>query len=303
MENNSLAQKVESKAVTKTVPGGDTIYTLIQSMKGQLQAALPQHIKIEHFLRTALTAVRKTPKLALCTKESFLGSLLNAAQIGLEPSLLGQCYLIPYGTECQLIIGYQGLLTLVYRSNKVKEVYAEIIYEKDEFKITYGLNRTLDHTPNFCKDRGKPLFTYAVATLSDGNKAWVVLPEHEIEKRKNKGQAGNIWREWPDEMRKKTALKYLCKLLPMSVNELEAINQDETIKKELSPNMMSVEDEFIEAKAEPMEPELAPAKNNISEEEATAQIEKKRLEKLRSAKAAHEETERLIAAEANKQKA
>ena len=126
---NDLVEKVkankEKNEIAKT-KGGDTIYTLIQSMKGQLQDALPQHIKIEHFLRTALTAVRKTPKLMDCTKESFLGSLLNAAQIGLEPSLLGQCFLIPYGTECQLIIGYQGLLALVYRSSKVKEVYAEI---------------------------------------------------------------------------------------------------------------------------------------------------------------------------------
>ena len=109
--NNDLATKVEAKAVQKASKGQD-VYTLIQSMKKQLSDALPNHIKIEHFLRTALTAVRKTPDLALCTRESFLGSLLNAAQIGLEPSLLGQCFLIPFNNkstgqkECQLIIGY-----------------------------------------------------------------------------------------------------------------------------------------------------------------------------------------------------
>lgn len=252
--SNELMQKVEAKAVAKATKGQD-VYTLIQSMKKQLSDALPNHIKIEHFLRTALTAVRKTPDLALCTKESFLGSLLNAAQIGLEPSLLGQCFLIPFNNkttgqkECQLIIGYQGLLTLVYRSTKVKEVYSEIIYEKDEYKVIFGLNRELVHVPNFTQDRGKPIFTYAVATLDDGNKVWVILPEHEIQKRKNVGRAGNVWSQWPDEMRKKTAIKYLCKVLPLSVNEREAIDQDETVKKEISNDMKTVETIEIQPEA------------------------------------------------------
>ena len=248
--SNELTEKIkETKAKTELArtSGGDTIVTLLQSMKKQIQDALPQHIKIEHVLRTALTAVRKTPKLATCTKESFLGALLNAAQIGLEPSLLGQCFLIPYGNECQLIIGYQGLLNLVYRSNKVKEVYAEVIYEKDDFEITYGLDRKLIHKPNFVPDRGKPIYTYAVAKLEGGHMAWMLMPEHEIMKRKAKGRAGNVWAEWGDEMRKKTVLRALTKYLPMSVNEREAIEQDETIKKEISADMKTVETIDIDA--------------------------------------------------------
>jgi recombination protein RecT len=38
---------------------------------------------------------------------------------------MGQCYLIPYKSECQLIPGYQGLLDLVRRSGKVKRIEAQ----------------------------------------------------------------------------------------------------------------------------------------------------------------------------------
>jgi len=246
MENNELMKKVESKAVAKSTPNGETIFSLIEKSKSQIERALPQHMKVEHFLRTALTAIRRTPKLAQCTKDSLLGALMVSAQLGLEPSILGQCYLIPYGSECQFIIGYQGLLTLIYRSNKVKDIYAEVIYDKDTYEITYGLERTLKHIPCFEADRGKPIFTYAVATLEGGNKAWVVLPEHEVMKRKAKGAGGKVWNEWGDEMRKKTLVKYLAKMLPMSINEQEAIAQDETVKKQLAPDMTTVEPEVID---------------------------------------------------------
>ena len=78
------------------------------------QVAQFKIIQADRFIRISIAALRKNPKLAECDKGSFMGALLLAAQLGLEPnSPTGHCYLIPYKnfktltTECQFQLGYK----------------------------------------------------------------------------------------------------------------------------------------------------------------------------------------------------
>ncbi|NKV63713.1 hypothetical protein GS924_06770 [Rhodococcus hoagii] len=59
-------------------------------MKPELQRALPKHMDPDRMARIALTVLRQTPKLNECKPESFLGALMTAAQVGLEPGPLGE---------------------------------------------------------------------------------------------------------------------------------------------------------------------------------------------------------------------
>jgi len=227
----------------------DSIVSLLNSpsMKDQIARALPKHLSADRFARIALTAVRMNPQLAACNKESFLAALLTSSQLGLEPNVLGQSYLIPYGQECQFIIGYQGLLQLIRRSGQVSDIYAEIIYEHDDYEVEFGLERKLYHKPNFeLADRGKPKYAYAVAILKDGGKSFVVLPWSEIMKRKAVSKSSKSqyspWNTWTDEMAKKTAIKALAKYLPLSVEMACQVNTDETVKRELDFDMTMVPD-------------------------------------------------------------
>ena len=63
-----------------------SIKDYINSMQGEIQKALPSVMTPERFTRIALSAVSNTPKLAECTPQSFLGAMMNAAQLGLEPN-------------------------------------------------------------------------------------------------------------------------------------------------------------------------------------------------------------------------
>ena len=239
--NNDLATKVEAKAVQKSTKGG-TIYDLIESMKGQIQRALPSHIKLDRFIRTALTAVRQNPALATCSKESFLASLMMASQLGLEPNILGQCYFVPYGKECQFLIGYRGMIDIARRTGQIQSIYAEIIFENDEYEVEFGLDRKLIHKPLLNGERGKPIYTYAVARYKDGGYDFVVLSEAEIEKIKKSSRGANSsyspWGNFSDEMRKKSAIRRLFKVLPVSPELISQIERnDETIKKEIVPDM------------------------------------------------------------------
>ena len=92
---NKLAAKATANVAQKKGP--QNIKQWIVTMKPQIEAALPSVITQERFTRMALTAVSSNPKLADCTPQSFMGALMQAAQLGLEPNTpLGQAYLIPF---------------------------------------------------------------------------------------------------------------------------------------------------------------------------------------------------------------
>ena len=135
-----------------------SIADMIKAMEPEIKRALPSVITPERFTRMALSAVNTTPKLAECSQMSFLGALMNAAQLGLEPNTpLGQAYLIPYRNkgklECQFQIGYKGLLDLVYRNPDIQTVQAQCVYENDKFEYEFGLEPKLVHKPAI-GDRG-----------------------------------------------------------------------------------------------------------------------------------------------------
>src|SRR5690348_15772894 len=83
---------------------------MIQSpaMLAQLRLALPKAITPERLARLVLTEVRRIPALLDCNRNSLLGAVLQAAQLGLEPGVLGQCWIIPYKGNATFVLGYQG---------------------------------------------------------------------------------------------------------------------------------------------------------------------------------------------------
>ena len=131
--------KIQASTTAATAKQGKSMQAYIKSMEGEIKKALPSVITPERFTRMVLSAISVNPKLASCTPKSFLGAMMSAAQLGLEPNTpLGQAYLIPYnnkGTlEVQFQIGYKGLLDLAYRSGEVEIIQANIFYENDTFE-------------------------------------------------------------------------------------------------------------------------------------------------------------------------
>ena len=130
--------------------GARSIKDLIVSMEGQIAKALPSVLTPERFTRMVLTALSTNPKLRECTTQSFLGAMMQAAQLGVEPNTpLGQAYLIPYKNkgilECQFQLGYKGLLELAYRRGEVTIIQAHEVYENDVFEYELGLEPKLRH--------------------------------------------------------------------------------------------------------------------------------------------------------------
>lgn len=208
------------------------IRDLLASQKTEIEKALPRHINADRMLRIALTECRKNPELLDCDRASFLGAIIQSSQLGLEPgSALGQSYLIPFNNtkrgirEVQLIIGYRGMIDLVSRSENFPIMLPRAVYEGDEFKYELGLSPVISHRPAQNRDpKAKLTFVYVVAEFKDGRKIFDVMTRADIEKiRKNT----HVWRDYYEEMAKKTVIRHLYKYMPTSVELQRAISLDE----------------------------------------------------------------------------
>jgi recombination protein RecT len=248
---NSLAKKA-SQQVEKTEK--KNMKDWIVAMQPQIEKALPSVITAERFTRMALTAVSINPQLANCTPASFMGAMMQAAQLGLEPNTpLGQAYLLPYrnkgNLECQFQIGYKGLIDLAHRSGEFKNIEARVVYENDDFEYEYGLEPKLYHKPAM-KNRGDVVCYYAVYTLVNGGFGFEVMSKEDIKAHaKAYSQSYNSsfspWSKNFDEMAKKTVIKRVLKYAPIKTEFAREVATDNTIKSELSDDMMTVADENV----------------------------------------------------------
>lgn len=210
---------------------------MLEGMGKELARALPKHVSAERMMRIATTALRVNPDLPNCSQASFLGSVLSAAQLGLEVNTpLQQAYLIPRkdkdrGLECTLLIGYQGFMDLARRSGEVAAIYAEAVYPGDSFSYELGLEKKLTHKPSEDPDREERPLThvYGVAKLKSGEALFVVLTRAQVEKYRKRGgnRRFSPWDTDYEAMAKKTAIRRLFTWIPKSAEVAHAVALDE----------------------------------------------------------------------------
>jgi recombination protein RecT len=155
---------------------------------------------------------------------------MQSAELGLEAgSALGHAYLVPYKTECTLIIGYRGLLELARRSGQIKQLSAHPVYEHDAFEVRFGTSETIDHHPLLAGERGEIIAAYAVAHLADGSVQSEVMTRAEIDAIRSRSRAGQSgpWVTDYAEMSRKTVLRRLCKYLPASTTIARALEVED----------------------------------------------------------------------------
>ncbi|MDP1573156.1 MAG: recombinase RecT [Pseudomonadota bacterium] len=218
----------------------DPLGHMMEKLKPSLALALPSTMNPERVSRVALTELRTNPKLAEAAQSnpaSFMGAMLKASALGLEiGNGLGHAYLVPYdkrekrgnqwvtvGTEIQLIIGYRGMIDLSRRSGQIESLYAVEVYANEPFEVTLGLSNDIQHKRVFngsvSMSPESVIAVYAVAKLKGGEVQFDVMTKAQIEaiRSRSKASANGPWvTDWV-EMAKKTVLRRLFKMLPVSI--------------------------------------------------------------------------------------
>ena len=240
MSTQQLRQAANGQApATQSAAEPKTIMAMManDNVKKQMALAMPKHLTADRLMRIAMTEVRKVPALGKCNVQSFMGAIMQCAQLGLEPgSALGHAYLLPFGSgkaadglpNCQLIIGYRGFIDLARRSGQIISLTARAVYANDVFSYSYGLDETLEHVPA-SGDRGDFTHVYAVAKLKGGGVQFEVMSKSDVLKVKASSKAGSNgpWVSHFDEMAKKTAIRRLFKYLPVSIELTQSVILDE----------------------------------------------------------------------------
>lgn len=258
---NKMIQQATQRSVVDT-GGKPALQQYLKQMEKEIKKALPSVITPERFTRIVLSALSTNPKLAETTPQSFLGAMMTAAQLGVEPNTpLGQAYLIPYRNkgvmECQFQLGYKGLIDLAYRSGEIAIIQAQVVYSEDSFTYSFGLEPTLMHIPAV-SDRGEPAYVYAVFKTKEGGYGFEVMSIEEIRsfaQKYSKAYDNGPWQTNFEEMAKKTVLKRVLKYAPLKTEFLRGLAQDESIKQEISDDMYLVQPTMVEG-ATPANPAI-----------------------------------------------
>ena len=239
-----------------------TLQSQINLMQGEIKKALPAVLTPERFTRMVLSAVSANKDLAACETKSFLAAMMQAAQLGLEPNTpLGQAYIIPYKDhgvlKAQFQIGYKGLIDLAYRSGEVTIIDAQAVHKNDEFEYEYGLDPKLKFKPALT-DRGEVIAYYAMFKTKMGGFNFLVMSKEDIiNHAKQYSQSySNSYSPWKtnfDSMAKKTVLKQVLKYAPLKSEFAKKLDADETIKTNIQPNMVDMEDETEPINVTPVE--------------------------------------------------
>lgn len=190
----------------------------------------------------ALQLFRANTRLTQCTEASVREALLDLAAVGLSLNpAMRHAYLIPrkrkigiennkpvYEINCCLSISYIGQKHIAEESGAVKTVWADVIFENDEWEYESGSEPKLIHKPNLTEDRGERVSAYAVAILHDGTKHITMVPRKKVEQcrefSENPSGQYSPWTNWTDDMWKKTAVNQGAKYWPRTPRFAKAID-------------------------------------------------------------------------------
>lgn len=244
----------------------------IEAYRDEYAALVPSHINADQWVRLAVGAIRGNEDLTKAARTDigvFLRELKTAARLGLEPGT-EQFYLTPRKSKAHRgqkiikgIVGYQGIIELIYRAGAVSSVIVESVRANDTFRYTIGRDERPVHEIDwFGGDRGDLVGVYAYATMKDGATSKVVVLNHAQvmairAKSDSKHSEYSPWNTNPEAMWLKSAVRQLMKWVPTSAEYMrEQLRAQAEVAAEQPPAadlppMPSVEladeDEAIEA--------------------------------------------------------
>lgn len=204
-----------------------TFSHFMDRFKPQLALALPKHLTVDRMARLALTAFSSSPQLQRCEHRSIAASIMTAGQLGLEPGVNGQGYLIPYGRTCTFVPGWKGLVDLVARSGR-GTVFTGVIFRDQDYTYTDGARRDLVIHNETDLDAPEDItHAYAIGWVKDAAMPIIELWRvSKIEKHRDKynkvGGKHYSYRDW-EMYARKVPLLQVIKYMPCSIEVANAL--------------------------------------------------------------------------------
>ena len=192
---------------------------------GQLH--LPANYSAANALKAAMLTLdnvsdkKGNPALLVCNPNSIATALLDTVVQGLDPGKK-QCYYIVYGNKLVMQRSYFGDMHLAKAKNPdIYDIYADVVYEADEFEYRKKRGRTeiVTHNQKLGNiDKSKIVAAYCTVEYRDGRENTTIMTMDEIRQawsmsRANPFAENSTHARFPAEMAKKTVTRKACKPL------------------------------------------------------------------------------------------
>lgn len=248
MATKTAAAPPTEKAVAKFDPNAactvQQLNEIFTKSLPRIREALPPSMQkhAERMVRVAVGEIQRNPTLAKCSGLSILSCVVQAATLGLEiGGPMGHAYMVPYGNKATFQIGYRGMIALAFRSGEVSGIYANVVRQKDKFRLLSGTTPGIEHEPAV-KDAGDVTGVYAVLVFKSGQIMYEYMTREEVEHHRrtySKQPQSMLWTSAWNEAAKKTVTRRLLKYAPLAV-ELPSDLDDgpvETVTQTASPQL------------------------------------------------------------------
>ena len=203
-------------------------------MKAGVNLILPEHVKMESFVRCAAIALMQSKDLADADRDSVIMALTECANDGLIPDSK-EAALVVYNTnvgtkaapqwvkKAQYLPMIDRVLKRALMSGQIATMSAKAVFEGDEFE--YWLDENGEHIkyrPTFGQ-RGELKLAFAMAKLTTGDLIVEVMAKGDIDKVRSASKTGTYgpWQDWYDRMACKAVFHRMARRLPNASEIIE----------------------------------------------------------------------------------
>lgn len=221
--------------MTQALTRQDQIKPFLAGAQKQITSLLQDEAKAKKFLAASLV-VASDKTLSKCSPDSIVQSLVGIAMSDLSVDKnVGHAYIIPYGDQAQLQLGYKGYIQLLFRAGW--SVKAFPVYRCDKFVIqSDGWDNAVRFSPNLDeRNEGDPQWVYenlrgvyVIARHADTKDEYSQFVSKQlIEKLRRTSpmqkspQPVGTWKDWYAEMAIAKAVKKLAKVLPIGDSRVQ----------------------------------------------------------------------------------
>ena len=175
-------------------------------------------------------------KTAMSNPTSAQNAIINVAAIGITLNPAAKlAYLVPRDGGVHLDISYMGLLHLAQVSGAIQWGQCKLVYANDTYESN-GLDKAPTHKYNAFGERGPVVGGYCTVKTQQGDYLTDEMSLAEIKQVENTSKAKNgPWKNWWEEMARKTIVKRAAKYWPRVErvdNAIHHLNDDEGIEME-----------------------------------------------------------------------
>jgi len=213
--------------------GVEMLYRVDDAGSSPLQRLpIPSAFHARQFLMAVIAEANRLSKEI--NPRSIVAAAFNCACLGLMPGQqLGLVHFVPFGTTCQLIVGYRGYLELAYGVRFLKDVHCQVLLRDEDFEHWVDTRGPqLKHQLPIERDESwnNVQSAYCIWHSVAGGHGIEVVGRKELQGlyKRAAGYRQSPWHSHPIAMCKKTPLRRAAKTWKQSRELGWAVHLDET---------------------------------------------------------------------------